>query len=468
MSRPPSQGQQPDFGQGVWSPKRGARRAPPLGRKRTLGKYKILGRIADGGYATVYRALDTVEGQRVALKVPRAELITPKLLEWMRTEIRLQAGLDHPNILQLKTADMIDDRLVIAYRLGVESLADRMRRRMGVATVLDYAEQMLEAVAHAHEHNVVHCDIKPDNFVLFAGNLLRLTDFSISKMTRRTVAGSGSGTIGYVAPEQAMGKTSFRADVFSLGLLLYQMLAGALPEYPFRWPPPGLARLQRKVPTEFTAFVRRALEVEPTRRYRNAGEMLAAFQRILPRVRRHMTGTRTKRATRPATTRNATQARTDWQSVRFRQFRRGYGKALELKHTCRKCDGPIAESMSACPWCGNALKFARVETAMPKRCKRCKRGAKLDWKFCAWCYGPGFDEVSERSYTDRRYSARCHEAACRGPLMPFMRYCPWCRRKVRKPWKIEGVRTQCPKCSWGMVTPFWEHCAWCSHSPPKR
>ncbi len=429
----------------------------PLGKKRRLGKYRVVKRLAQGGFATVYEAADTVEGVHVALKVPRADWMTPSAMRLFRKEVRLHAGLDHPAILQLKTADVIDGRLVIAYPLGVESLGERIRRRMGVETFTTLAEQMLEAVAHAHANGVIHCDLKPDNFILFDNQRIRLTDFSISRLARRTVLGSGSGTVGYVAPEQAMGRTSFRADVFSLGLIFYQMLSGELPEWPFRWPPPGHDRVRRKVPEEFVQLLRRALSVEPARRFRDGGEMLAAYRRVLPRVRRFIAGRRRRR------TNHAAQV-ADWREVRFRQFRRELGAALQAHHHCRKCEGPVAEPMSHCPWCAATLSFTRGSTKMPAECPRCRRGRKLDWRFCAWCHGAGFEEVAGRHYSDKRYTGRCAHAACRGPLMPFSRYCPWCRRKVRKPVRPEVDAERCRRCGWSVFPRYWEHCPWCAHA----
>ena len=96
------------------------------------------------------------------------------------------------------------------------------------------ADQMLEAVAWAHAHRIIHCDVKPDNFILFTDNRIRLADFGIAKVAMKTIRASGSGTVGYVAPEQAVGKPSFRSDVFSLGLILYRMLSGKLPEMAVR------------------------------------------------------------------------------------------------------------------------------------------------------------------------------------------------------------------------------------------
>ena len=207
----------------------------PLGIVGTTieGKYRIVRCIGDGGFARVYEALDKIEGTHVAIKVPRAEFVTEANLEAFRREVRTHATLDHPNILPIKNADLVGDVFVIAVSLGKGSLADRMRKRMSMETFLAYARQMLAAVAHAHRAHVVHCDVKPENFLVFGDSRVRLADFGIAKIAQRTLKGSGSGTIGYIAPEQAMGKPSFRSDVFSLGLILWEMLTGELPEYPF-------------------------------------------------------------------------------------------------------------------------------------------------------------------------------------------------------------------------------------------
>ena len=88
---------------------------------------------------------------------------------------------------------------------------------------------------------------------------------------------------------------------------------------------------------------------------------------------------------------------------------------------------------------------------------------KLDWTYCPWCYGGGFEVSDTREYPDVRYVARCAGADCtRKQLMPFMRYCPWCKRKVRKPWKIQGSADTCPSCAWGVVNEYWNYCPWCT------
>ena len=222
----------------------------------------------------------------VALKVPHEKLVSDEVLADFRHEVRVVARLEHPNILPLKNAEIIDGRFVIAFPLGEKTLAERLQKRMSLPTAIDLAGQMIEAVAYAHEHRIIHCDIKPDNLVLFSDGRLRLTDFGIAKVAARTLRASGSGTVGYVAPEQAMGKPSFRSDVFSLGLIFYRMLTGVLPEWPFEWPPPGCARLRRQ-PRDLVEFIRRSIDVNPRKRYRDAVAMLAAFEKVKPRALRH-------------------------------------------------------------------------------------------------------------------------------------------------------------------------------------
>ncbi len=421
-----------------------------------IGKYKLKARISNGPYATVFRAHDTLEGVQVALKIPHKGLVTKESLDDFSREVRLAAKLDHPNILGLKSADFIDGHLVIALPLGEESLEDRLARRMSLRTALDLGEQLLRAVAFAHEQHVIHCDVKPDNLLLFGDGRLRLTDFGISKVAHRTISASGAGTVGYMAPEQAMGRPSRRSDVFATGLVLWQMFSGRLPEWPFEWPVAGYTKLKYTLHPDMIGVLKRAMELKPSRRFEDGGQMLAAFLRAKPKVLRFRVKRGARRKTRPSTGRH-------WKEIRQQQFLRQFGRQLDVQYKCHRCDGPVAESMFACPWCGTGRKVQRDETSFPSCCPRCNRGAKLDWHYCAWCYGPGFVEVSERQYSDRRYTARCRNPRCdRGELMPFMRFCPWCRTKVRQAWKISGSSDACERCGWGVVRDFWTHCPWCA------
>ena len=115
--------------------------------RQRLGKYRIERRIAQGGFANVYQAWDSIEGVHVALKMPHQFNVTASMLDTFQREARVVAKLDHPNILPLKDASFIDGRFVIASRLGEKSLADRLKKRVSFRTALDYIEQMTSAVA---------------------------------------------------------------------------------------------------------------------------------------------------------------------------------------------------------------------------------------------------------------------------------------------------------------------------------
>jgi len=247
--------------------------------RQKLGKYRLERRLAEGGFAAVYQAYDTVEGIRVALKIPFPTQVTPATLADFRREARLTASLDHPNILPIKNAALVDGHFVIALPLGQETLEDRMKRRMTAPFVLDCAEQVLEALAYAHGRRIIHCDVKPDNVIMFSGKQLRLTDFGIAKVAQRNQPASGSGTVGYMAPEQAMGRPTFASDVFSMGLMLFRMLTGKLPEWPYRWPLVGHDKLRRKVSKEVIEVLEKSLTVDVLERYRDAGQMLSALRR---------------------------------------------------------------------------------------------------------------------------------------------------------------------------------------------
>jgi len=432
-----------------------AKSASKLKARQMFGKFRISRRIARGGFADVYRAYDTLEGIHVALKIPHAYMIAARALDDFLKEVRITAALDHPNILQLKNASYIEDQFVIVYPLGEKTLADRISSRLSLRTVVSYTEQMLEALAFAHRKRVIHCDIKPENFILFPRDRLKLGDFGIAKLASRyTMSASGSGTVGYVAPEQALGKPSLRSDVFSLGLIIYRMLTGYLPSWPFDWPPPGYDRLRRKVSPDFIQFLRKAIEVDGRKRYSNAAQMLSAFKRVRKRAEHPVAKRR-----RQKTSRNGSR---DWRAIQLKEFRRTFARTLEAHHHCRRCRGPIAESMKACPWCGHTSKTYRGDTGFPARCRHCKRGMKLDWRFCPHCYSGVQGPRSTRSYSDVRYTATC--PSCKGALMPFMRYCPWCHRKVKRKWKIEGSTHKCPKCGWGVLRDYWKYCPWCTTS----
>ncbi len=422
--------------------------------RQKLGKYRIEGKLGYGGFAAVYKAVDTIEGVRVALKIPHDYLLTDNVLEDFRNEVRLAARLKHPNILPLKNADFVDGLFVLVYPLGERTLAERIQSRLSLSLSWDLAEQMLAAVAFAHEQRIIHCDIKPENLILFSDGRLMLTDFGIAKVALRTIRASGSGTVGYCAPEQAMGQPSFHSDVFSLGLVQYRMLSGQLPEWPFHWPPPGYDRLRRRIHPDWIAVLRRAMEMDPYKRFPNAAAMLSAMKRIKTRALQHRAG--------KSSGTSRSDSKPNWRTMQRRQFQRLFGAALETRYACSRCEGPVSEQMACCPWCGHDRSRFDGESRLPLQCPRCRRGMKLDWSYCPWCYGSGFEVATARKLSDVRYTARCSNANCsRKLLMPFMKYCPWCHRKVVRKWKIEGSSETCGACGWGVAGEFWSYCPWC-------
>ena len=427
-----------------------------LRTRQKLGKYVIEKKLGDGGFSVVYQARDTIEGISVALKIPHAHMLTDATMEDFRKEVRLVARLEHPHILPIKNAQFIDDLFVIATASGLMTLEDRLERKLTLDLATEFAGQMLSAVSYAHSQRIIHCDIKPDNVILFEGDRLRLTDFGVAKVAQRTLRASGAGTLGYMAPEQAMGRPSFRSDVFALGLVLYRMFCGHLPEYPFRWPPPGYRELQRKVSPGMVALLQRSMELNPVKRFADAQAMLAHFAR----VKAHRGG-RTAASKRSA---KSSKKSVDWNTIQRKQFVHDFGKVLDASHQCGACQGPVSEAMQACPWCGKPRLSHEGQTDFPKQCSRCSRGMKLDWKYCPWCYGPGCQCDDSRQYSDIRYSARCQNDACqRKLLMPYMKYCPWCRHKVRRKWKVPESKKTCKRCGWGIADGFWSYCPWCTH-----
>ena len=224
----------------------------------------------------MYRAHDTIQNIKVALKIPKHDqtLGHDEILH----EVRVATKLQHPNILSVLNASYIDDYFVIAMGLGEEALGDRIERRTSTAIKLDLASQGLAALAHAHEHKIIHCDIKPENFILFPGNRLKLADFGFAKRCVRTLKASGSGTIDYIAPEQAMGRPKFQSDVFSMGLVLYRMFSGKLPEWPFEWPLVGYDKLKARVRPELIDVLKKSIQLDPKKRYKDAVAMYADFE----------------------------------------------------------------------------------------------------------------------------------------------------------------------------------------------
>lgn len=400
--------------------------------------------------ASVYKAMDTIHLTRVALKIPHAQRKDKSVLEDFQKEVRIAARLEHHNILPVQNASFIGNFFVIATPLGKGTLAQRLGRRASVQSLLDLAGQAVDAVAYAHSRKVIHCDLKPENFILFDDEQLKLADFGFARKVYRTMKVSGSGTLGYIAPEQAVGRLMFQSDVFSLGLILYRMFAGNLPEWPYKWPPRGIEKIRRRLHPRMIALIRKSIDLNPKNRFSNAMEMQVEFEKSLGLMQTWINSDQ----------HNCLGHLHDEELV-HKEFQRQFKSDLETHFHCRDCNGPVASNMSHCPWCGVRNPAPVPAKNFKHHCPRCNRGSKSEWNYCSHCYGPGFEVVSPREYGDKRYVSRCENKSCRKPLMRFMRYCPWCKTKVKRAWKIPGTASRCPNCKWGIASRFWQNCAWC-------
>lgn len=206
-------------------------------RRQRVGKYRLVRKIGSGGFAVVFHAKDTVQKIRVALKLPTTS--NSDDLEDLHYEVRVASKLSHPSLMPVLNADIIGGDLVVAYPLGTGCLHDRMKKPFTNRELFDIIVQLLSALRHAHEHEIVHCDVKPGNIIMFEGGVVKLCDFGLCKKADGSFRTSEpGGTLGYMAPELAMGHPSPRSDLFSVGLIAWEMLTGKLPEWPYDWPPP--------------------------------------------------------------------------------------------------------------------------------------------------------------------------------------------------------------------------------------
>jgi serine/threonine protein kinase len=296
---------------------------------------------------------------------------------------------------------------------------------------------------------MVHCDVTPGNIFLFPNGRAALGDFGIGlRLQGRMTTVDDFGTPGYVAPEQAYGRPTYRSDCFAVGLILYEYLTGVLPRWPFRWPPRGCKRLRERTSLAFVGFLKQTLAVDPDKRFANAEKMRSALLQAVPRKLK--LGSFLKSTGRK---------KLNWQKMRRAAFMKRYASVVPVVFNCTDCGEPIAESMLICPWCGSDRNRFDSNTPFSHVCTRCHRGVLPEWRFCAWCYGPGFASPAAKHTTGTRYHSHCKH--CDGKLMRFMRYCPWCRRKVRRPWRVRPFPEICSRCGWSVDSTFWNYCPWC-------
>ena len=261
-------------------------------------RYRLEERLGAGGMSTVYRALDSVLERQVAVKLLAEHLSEDEgFVARFRREALAAAKLIHPNVVQVY--DSGHDAGAHRHFIVMEFVAGptvgqvmRERGRLAVADAVDIVSQACEGLEYAHRHGVIHRDVKPGNLLVNPDGVVKLADFGIAKAaedSRITQIGSVVGTAAYLSPERARGdEATASADVYSLGVVMYQLLAGRLPfesgsltELATRQQegsPDPLDALNPDVPAALARAVTRALAPTPERRYRSAAEMRDAVR----------------------------------------------------------------------------------------------------------------------------------------------------------------------------------------------
>ena len=267
-----------------------------IGRKLD-GRYLIESLLGVGGMANVYKGRDVRTGNAIAVKVLKEEFLdNEELVRRFKNESKAISILDHPNIVKVYDVSVTDQLqyIVMEYIDGI-TLKEYLKQRGGALTwkeVIHFATQVLGALEHAHSKGIVHRDVKPQNIMLQADGSIKMMDFGIARFSRaqsQTVSDKAIGSVHYISPEQAKGDhTDGRTDIYSVGVMMYEMLSGHLPFdgsgtvsiaiMQISEKPKPLAQVAPNVPEGLRQITEKAMEKDPDDRYQSAAEMLQAIQ----------------------------------------------------------------------------------------------------------------------------------------------------------------------------------------------
>ena len=265
--------------------------------KRLDGRYQIESLVGMGGMANVYRGTDIKTGNAIAVKVLKEEFLdNEELVRRFKNESKAISILDHPNIVKVYDVSVTDrlQYIVMEYVDGI-TLKEYLKQRGGALTwkeTVHFATQVLSALQHAHSKGIIHRDVKPQNIMLLANGSIKMMDFGIARFSRaqsQTVSDKAIGSVHYISPEQAKGdRTDARTDIYSVGVMLYEMLSGKLPfdgdgavsiaimQISDKAKP--LAQVAPNVPEGLCQITEKAMEKDPAKRYQSAQEMLEAIE----------------------------------------------------------------------------------------------------------------------------------------------------------------------------------------------
>jgi TolB-like protein/Tfp pilus assembly protein PilF len=278
----------------------------PLASGQRFGAYEIVSRVGAGGMGEVYRARDPRLDREVALKVlPAAAVADDTARARLLREARMAAKLNHPNVCTIHEVGEAEGQAYIAMELVAgQALSDRLAAgRQPMEQVIRLGQEMADALAHAHEHGVVHRDFKAANVIVTPEGRAKVLDFGLAKpllgkelaaattltQASLTEAGAIVGTLAYMAPEQLRGRPAdARSDVWALGVVLYEMAAGRRPfggDTGFELSSAILNQPPRTLPAEvpppLASMIERCLAKEPSQRYQRAGEVRSGLDALL-------------------------------------------------------------------------------------------------------------------------------------------------------------------------------------------
>jgi hypothetical protein len=264
----------------------------------TLGQYRIVEHIGLGGMATVYKAYQPALDRYVAVKIlPAYYAHEPGFAERFVREAKAVAKLIHPHVLPIHDFGQQDElSYIVMQYVDAGTLKDMLGRPISLTMAADIVEQIAEALDYAHERGIIHRDVKPSNVLMDRGRWVLLSDFGLAKIVEGSVqltgSGVGVGTPAYMAPEQGQGlKVDRRADIYSLGIILYEMVTGGVPysaETPMAVvvkhitePLPLPRTINPDVPEGVERVILKALAKTPDDRYETAGKMAAALRKVV-------------------------------------------------------------------------------------------------------------------------------------------------------------------------------------------
>ncbi len=254
-------------------------------------RYSIIRTLGEGGMANVYLAYDTILDRNVAVKVLRGDLRNDeKFVRRFQREALSASSLNHPNIVEMYDVGEDDGEyyIVMEYVEG-KTLKQLLKRRgsLTITEVIDIMSQLTDGMAHAHDSYIIHRDIKPQNIMILENGLIKITDFGIAmalNSTQLTQTNSVMGSVHYLPPEQAAGKgCTIKSDIYSMGILMYELLTGSVPFKgdnaveialkQLKEPIPSIRKKLPELPQSIENIIIKATAKNPANRYKDAREM---------------------------------------------------------------------------------------------------------------------------------------------------------------------------------------------------